>query len=118
MAKPETVSVRHAVRAASSTSSIRVTGCVMAMLSASVRENRCGSCSTRPMFCRSHSFLISRMSTPPIKMVPFSFGSSYRRVRSSMAVDLPDPVEPKMPSVVCALTVKLTFFNTQGKSSP
>ena len=88
------------------------------MFSSRVRENRKGSCSTTPMFCRSHLVSIRAMSTPPMVMRPHSSGSAYSRSSSCTSVDLPAPVPPSMPTVSPLWMVKLTSSSTLRPPSP
>ena len=62
-----------------------------ATLSASVSENRNGSCGTKPIAPRSTASGMSRTSTPSMKTVPG--GGSCRRASRLISVDLPDPVD-------------------------
>ena len=86
----------------------------MAMFSASVRENRNGSCSTTPTPRRSSPRSMSFVSTPPMVILPVS--GSYSLASSSAMVLLPLPVPPNTPSVFPPGMEKLTSRSTRFSS--
>ena len=64
------------------------------------------------MFFLRCAVFILRMPVPPMVMLPLPSGRVYILSKSSMSVDLPEPVPPSTPSVVPAGMVKLTSCST------
>ena len=81
-----------------------------ATLSASVSENRNGSCGTNPMMPRSSFNGMSRTSRPSMNTVPR--GGFWRRGSRFTSVDFPDPVAPTIATVSPAFTEKETLLST------
>ena len=82
-----------------------------ATLSASVSENRNGSCGTKPMAPRRTASGISRTSTPSTKTVPG--GGSCSRASRLMSVDLPEPVTPTS-ATVCPASMRADTWSSTG----
>ena len=68
--KASAVSSRQATRDAARTDASSSDASPIAMFSRIVRENRNGSCSTMAMLRRRYAVSMSRMSTPPMRMLP------------------------------------------------
>ncbi len=79
-----------------------------ATLSASVSENRNGSCGTKPIAPRSSRSGMSRTSLPSMNTVPR--GGLCRRGSRFTRVDLPDPVPPTIATVSPAFTENDTLL--------
>ena len=106
----------QAVWAQARSSSSAASGLVAAMFSRMVWENRKGSWSTRPIWRRSSSREMSRMSVPPMVILPCPSPRSYRRSSRWTRVDLPDPVPPRMAKVEPQGMVKDTSRSTSWPS--
>ena len=85
-----------------------------ATLSASVSENRNGSCGTKPIAPRSTASGISRTSTPSMNTVPG--GGSCSRASRLISVDLPEPVGPTS-ATVCPASMRAETWSRTGRAA-